>query len=129
MKILIPIIGLFFSVMAAAQNAADPKEQFFPKKLTAHQLLNLCAASSLTVSGRSRKQFCGGFISGVEESLRLLREQTSLDETPAICLPDEEPAARLSQRFVKYAAGRADLDQPAVAVVIDALKAAYPCQR
>lgn len=128
MRILIPIIGLLFSVVATAQNATAEKEQYFPKKLTAHQLLNLCAASSLTGSGRNRKRFCTGFISGVEEALRLLREQTSLHDLPAICLPDEEPAVRFSNVYVKYAAGRADLDQSAVTIAIDALKGAYPCE-
>lgn len=112
---------------AAAQSTADEQEQYFPKKLTAHQLLNLCAASSLSSSGRNRKRFCTGFISGVEETLRLLRIQSSLQSLPAICLPDGEPAAKLSQAYMKYAAGRSDLDQPAVAVAIKALQSAYPC--
>ena len=129
MRILIPVIGLLFSVVATAQDTTAEKEQYFPKKLTAHQLLNLCAASSLTSSGRNRKRFCTGFISGVEETLRLLREQASLDKLPAICLPDDEPAARFSHLYVKYAAGRADLGQPAVAIVVDALKGAYPCEQ
>ena len=64
---------------AVAQSTTDEKEQYFPKKLTAHQLLNLCAASSLTSGGRNRKRFCTGFVSGVEETLRLLRIRSSTE--------------------------------------------------
>ena len=49
----------------------DTTQPIFPQQLTASDLLTYCSSSSLTDLGRKRQRYCWGFISGVEETIRL----------------------------------------------------------
>lgn len=111
---------------AVAQERKTETETQFPQKHSAQDLLLICASSSLTVSGRSRRQYCAGFVSGVEETLRLMHRIAGPPN--AICVPARVSARHLAEVYVKYAAKRErDMDKPAVEVVVQALTDAYPC--
>ncbi len=43
-----------------------------PSRQTGAYLLKACTASALTPSGRLRRQYCAGFLAGVEEYLRVV---------------------------------------------------------
>jgi hypothetical protein len=112
----------------AAQDAAEEAGSFFPQQLTARELLTHCVSSSLTRRGREQQRYCRGFVSGVEEALRL-SAATSPGATPApFCVPPGEAARNIAYAYVRYA-GRhtTDLERPAALIVVEALKDAYAC--
>ncbi len=111
----------------AAQEGGEALE-YFPQQLTASRLLYYCAGSSLTGSGRERVKTCAGFISGVEEGVRLLEARQQLKEPSGICVPKGISASRFAKTYRKYAVKRTDDDSPAAAVVLDVLRQAYPCE-
>jgi hypothetical protein len=86
------------------------------------------ASSSLTRSGRERKSYCQGFISGIEEGIGLLETQGSLQTKASFCVPPETTSKELSDVFTGFASRRgADLDRPAAWLVMEALKHRFPC--
>jgi hypothetical protein len=127
MRYLAFILGLAVAVCAAAQEDAADGTKYFPQQLTAQELLYACASSSLTRVGRERKKFCAGFVSGVEEAVRLLETTRGPQGVARICAPVGATAANFADAYIKYASQRTDLSRPAAAVVADALKSAYPC--
>lgn len=126
----LPIIALTLSALccAAVQAQSGEQETTYPQKWTAHDLLQACASSYLTTRGRGLRKYCSGFISGVEESVRLFVEPGAAGPTGAICVPSGKTSRHFVDMFVRYAAGRtADLKKPAARLVVDALAAEYPC--
>ncbi|MCL6414402.1 hypothetical protein MIB92_01950 [Aestuariirhabdus sp. Z084] len=114
---------LVLALPAFAQEADS--EAFFPQQMNARQLLLQCSSSSMTASGRERQRYCDGFISGIEESLRLA---APLHAKQLICAPEGVRAKQLSRAFISFAnSHQADLVKPAAAVVVDALSSTYPC--
>lgn len=104
--------------------AVEPE---FPQQQSAGDLLRACASSRLTASGRERRRYCAGFVSGVEESVRLL----GLGKAAGLrlCMPVDVTAAQLADAFVRYGAAHDDrLDEPAAGVALYALSEAYPCR-
>lgn len=123
-------IGFFVTAVTLADESDDPTEKYFPQKLTAQDLLYYCAASSLSSSGRNRQNYCSGFVSGVEESVRLLDTHVGAAAEKVICVPAGQPASHFRQVYIKHAAKKTtDLERPAAMVVLEALKSAYPCDR
>lgn len=127
MRIPMLFLGLLATTGLAAQESGGDEDVYFPQQLTASELLYACASSSLSNRGRERRRFCGGFISGVEESLRLLDARQGLAGPSGVCVPKGVSATTFGEMYRKYARDGKDREKPAAAVVIDALRDAYPC--
>ena len=103
-------------------------EPQFPQQQSAGDLLRACASSRLTSTGRERRRYCAGFVSGVEEAIRLLGPAGG-HSAYRICTPPDVTASALAEAFVKYGAShKGELSDPAAAVVQHALASAYPCR-
>jgi hypothetical protein len=112
---------LFGWSAVAAQDAVENAESFFPQQLTARELLTHCVSSSLTRRGREQQRYCRGFVSGVEEALRL-------STAAPLCVPPGEAARNIADAYIRYAGRRTtDLEKPAALIVVEALEDAYPC--
>ena len=127
MRIPVLVLASLLTTSLWAQESGGDGEDYFPQQFTASELLYACASSSLSNRGRERRRFCGGFISGVEESLRLLDARQGLKVPSGICVPKGVSASAFAEAYRKYALDRKDADAPAAAVVIEALRDAYPC--
>lgn len=112
--------------MVAAQEQAVEDETRFPQQMSAKDLQRTCASSSLSDTGRQRRRYCVGFISGVEEGVRVLHKQHMLEMS--ICLPEKVSGRTLTNVFLKHTTDNpGQLERPAAQVVIDALSQTYPC--
>ncbi len=112
-----------------ANDETETNQPIFPQQLTARNLLTYCASSSLTDLGRTRQRYCWGFISGVEESMRLPQYALLQSTTSAICVPKGVSSRNLAKAYTKYAGKKgSDLDRPAAQVVVEALTTSYPCK-
>jgi hypothetical protein len=128
-KYLIFSATLLIVAPSAAQQQASDTEAYFPQQLTAKDLLFTCAASSLTSLGRERRRYCAGFVSGVEETIRLRQQQLSPEAGRSICVPPGTTARNLADTYKQYALqSGVDLTQPAAALVTAALQEAFPCR-
>jgi len=124
--IFVSLLGL---ICPAHAQSEDKSEEVLPMYLSAGGLLNDCAASSLTSLGRERRRFCAGFISGVEESMRLAQETSQNVGSDVICAPPNVSARQLAEAYVRYAnQARERLGRPAAEMVVQALRDTYPCQ-
>ena len=117
-------------LLAAAPVSADepprPMEPQFPQQQSARDLLTACASSRMTSTGRERRRYCSGFVSGVEEAVRLLGSGQAAGVS--LCTPADVTATALADAFLRYGASHeGELDEPAAGVVLYALAAAYPC--
>lgn len=116
------------SVPAIAQEVDGEPDRYFPQQLSASDLLAACASSSLTATGRTRQRYCLGFLSGVEETFRLLQLPDASTGGNRLCAPDSTSARTLANVFVRHASEPGvDLNRPAAMVVLDALKKGFPC--
>jgi len=96
--------------------------------MSAKELMVLCASSSLTAKGRIRRRYCDGFVSGIEEGLRVNSLQFPSQMPKSICVPAGINSRSMSEAFVKYASKKGvALEQPAAAVVIEALSKSFAC--
>lgn len=103
-------------------------EAIFPQQTNARQLMTFCASSNLTTRGRTQRRYCDGFVSGVEEGLRLYEFLFPVAPRVSVCVPVGTSSRELSQAFVQYATSvDVDLEQPAAAIVLEALKKKFPC--
>jgi hypothetical protein len=126
-ELLLPIL-LLEPLLASAEAPALHEDNGSPQQLSAHDLQRACAASSLTETGRQRRRFCSGFISGVEEGVRILQMQHRMDKS--VCLPPQVSTRALTNAFIDYTTRHpGQVGQPAAQLVIDALSQAYPCER
>ena len=111
---------------AGAQEPGDEPDTYFPQQLSTRDLLVACASSSLTATGRLRKRYCLGFVSGAEEAVRL--QQLRNPTRSLFCVPAGTTARALAEVFVRHASGPGvDLDRPSASVVLEALAQGYPC--
>jgi hypothetical protein len=98
----------------------------FPQQQSVRDLLKACASSSLSNLGRARRNYCAGFVSGVEEAVRLKSQLLGADSR--ICPSSRITSQQLADAYIKYANANPDqLDKPAVEVVFEALKQSFPC--
>ena len=119
-----PVLMPLCLLLAAGAARTDEPAAVHPQQLSARDLLQACASSALTASGRERRRYCDGFVSGVEEGARLGIQVPEMN----ICAPADISARRLSEAYIRYAADhRNDLGRPAAVVVMDALRETYPC--
>jgi len=127
-KHLFTLVLLGSPVMLAAQEEAVEEETGFPQQMSAQDLQRTCASSSLSDAGRQRRRYCVGFISGVEEGVRVLHRQHMLEMS--ICLPEKISGRDLTNVSLKHTTDNpGQLGKPAAQVVIDALSQTYPCPR
>ena len=130
MKIITICILFFFACgVAIGKDDTDTTQPIFPQQLTAHDLLNYCASSSLTELGRQRQRYCWGFISGVEETIRLTSHASGQPVALKICVPKGVSSRNLAKTYIQYA-GRRDtnLARPAAQITTEALSNTHPCQ-
>lgn len=114
---------------ALGNDEVDTTQLIFPQQLTARKLLTYCTSSSLTDIGRTRQRYCWGFISGVEETIRLPGQVSVHSTSQKICVPKGLSSRALAKAYISFAGRRdANLDRPAAQVVIEALSSAYPCR-
>lgn len=120
---------LLASTVFAADRPEGDFETLFPQQLSAQALLTYCASSSLSDFGRQRQRYCAGFVSGIEEAVRLISMPAAPETSPSMCVPASATARNFQDAYVRYA-GRpgTDLDRPAALVAVEALKAAFPCR-
>jgi len=111
---------------ADAQVETDEMVPEFPQQQTARDLLTACASSSISNLGRARRKYCAGFVSGVEEAIRF--KSQLLGANSRICPARGITAQQFADAYIRYANANAkELDKPAVEVVFEALKHAFPC--
>lgn len=127
MRFLVLMLGMSTAMGLAAQEDGGSPD-YFPQQLTASRLLYYCAGSSLTSSGRERVKTCAGFISGVEEGVRLLETGKLLKEPSGICVPKGTSSSEFAAMYRRYTVKRTDDDKPAAAMVLAMLGEAYPCK-
>ncbi len=103
-------------------------ETVFPQQMNARKLMTFCASSALTAKGRIQRRYCDGFVSGVEEGLRLYEYSFPVAPRVSVCVPAGTSSRELSQAFIQHATSKgAGLDQPAAAVVLEALQKKFAC--
>ncbi|MGB5585261.1 MAG: Rap1a/Tai family immunity protein [Gammaproteobacteria bacterium] len=128
MRFALLLIGFFTAAVTLAGETDESKDKYFPQKLTAQELLYYCAASALSSSGRNRQYYCSGFVSGVEESVRLLNANSRDANKNSICVPEGKPARHFRDVYIKHATKKTtDLERPAAMVVLEALESTFPC--
>lgn len=119
-------IAMLMLMDANAQVATEEMLPEFPQQQTARDLLTACASSSISNLGRARRKYCAGFVSGVEEAIRFKSQLLGADSR--ICPSTGITAQQFADAYIRYANANAkELDKPAVEVVFDALKQAFPC--
>ena len=120
-------IPLLLAATSTTAQEAEPMEPQFPQQQSARDLLLTCASSRLTSTGRERRRYCAGFVSGVEEAERVLHPGGEVARS--FCTPPDVSASALAAAFIRYGAEHDDeLDRPAARVVLRALQQAYPCE-
>ena len=127
---IINICILFFFAWGAAigKDDTDTTQPIFPQQLTAHDLLSYCSSSSLTDLGRQRQRYCWGFISGVEEAIRLTLHASGQPVALKICVPKGVSSRNLAKAYIQYASRRGtNLSRPAAQIAIEALSNSYSC--
>jgi len=103
-------------------------EAVFPQQMNARQLMTFCASSALTSKGRAQRRYCDGFVSGIEEGMRLYKLTYPSDSDVEVCVPAGTSSRALSQVFIQHASSKGrDLEQPAAAVVLEALQQRFSC--
>lgn len=121
-------VVLGYTLSASASTDKEDSDVFFPQQMSASDLMKTCASSSLTAKGRARRRYCDGFVSGVEEGMRLFQIRHSISSVPAVCVPAGTTARTLTTAFVNHASTKGvNLEQPAAAVVIEALEKVFSC--
>lgn len=112
----------------SAKASTNDVEAVFPQQLDARQLMTFCASSNLTAKGRIRRRYCDGFVSGIEEGMRLYNFTSSARLGLAACVPPGTSSRTLSQAFIQHATSKGvNLEQPAAAIVLEALQRKFPC--
>ena len=110
--------------------STDDGEEVFPQQMNAKKLMTFCASSALTAKGRNQRRYCDGFVSGVEEGMRLHKftHPADSDVDVAFCVPAGTNSRALSEAFIRHATKQdVNLEQPAAAVVLEALQRRFPC--
>ena len=127
-RAFIPLLLLLGSSAAYSADQSPVSDTLLPQRLTAQEMLYACNSSALTSSGRERRQYCAGFISGVEEGIRLLFASGDITAEQKICMPSDVTTRDLRMLYTRYAATHEQiLEKPAAMMALQALRMAYPC--
>ena len=120
---------LLWTGQALSNDTHAQTADIFPERLNAQQLLNFCNASSITNRGRQNRYYCDGFISGVEEAVRVYQPVPYEMSHARICMPPTTSTRELRNIITRYATRhRSELGKPAAQFTLSALQWAYPCQ-
>lgn len=126
------LILLLLWVISTPVPAAEMKADYdivFPQKLTANELQVFCAASSMSNTGRQRQRYCEGFLSGIEEGVRVLGLIHRKEMTPSLCMPADISAREMRSAFVRNSVGMEPAkDKPSAMFAIEVLEKSYPCR-
>lgn len=115
------------STLAAEMKAAP--DIVFPQKLTAEELQMFCAASGMSSTGRQRQRYCEGFLSGIEEGVRVLGLISGTETTPALCMPADVSGRQMRIAFVRNSVSMDPAkDKPSALYAIEVLEKSYPCR-
>jgi len=114
-------------ILSAEESVAS--DTIFPQKLTAGQLQVSCAASAMSATGRQRQRYCEGFLSGIEEGVRVLGLISRLETAPSLCVPADVSARKMRSAFVKTSAlMKPSKDKPAAMFAMEVLEKSFPCR-
>ena len=95
-----------------------------PSQQTAAYLLRACTSSTLTPSGRLRRQYCAGYLAGVEETLRVVTPSQA-----GFCPPDAITSRQLVSAYTRHVtANPKSAGQPAAVIASEALRQAFLCR-
>ena len=126
--LIVVLLGLLAAPVFSAEKS-DVPDAVFPQKLTASKLMVYCASSSMTATGRLRQRYCDGFISGIEEGVRVLTLTSRLEASPSLCVPANVSSQQIRSAFVKNSANmERSKDKPAAMFTIEVLERAFPCR-
>ena len=128
-RLLLAILMMTGTAAAQVGEPAAENDAVFPQQLSARDLLYRCNASNLTGAGRERRSYCAGFISGVEEAVRL--QQTAHGSSGLqVCMPTGITSRQLADVYSRFAGQNpAFTGKPAAEAVLGALQNAFPCPR
>ncbi len=122
------LLFLLLPLSAMTHQQLDEIESQLPQQLSAKDLLIKCSSSLLTNRGRQNRLYCYGFVSGIEEAVRLLNQQGKTDIP--VCMPSGITARRLASEFVSYTnSHKENLDKTAAEGTLQALLEAFPCDK
>ena len=128
MKLLLATLCTMLLYPLPGSASSADTESVFPQRISAQNLLTMCASSALTRKGQARRRYCDGFVSGVEEGMRLFQLGNPVESATRVCVPEGSSARVLSEAFIKHASAKGvDLGQPAAAVVLAALQKQFAC--
>ncbi|MEE4218993.1 MAG: Rap1a/Tai family immunity protein [Xanthomonadales bacterium] len=114
-------------IAAAEMEAVD--DIVFPQKLTAKELQVFCAASGMSNTGRQRQRYCEGFLSGIEEAVRVLGLIRKTEMTSFLCMPADISAREMRSAFVRNSVAMEPAkDKPSAMYAIEVLGKSYPCR-
>ncbi len=118
----IAVLAVAWPVLLMGQESVP--EPPVPSQQTAGYLLKACTASSLTPSGRLRRQYCAGYLAGVEETLRVVAPSQA-----GFCLPGAVTTRQLVSAYIRHvSANPQSAGQPAAVIASEALRQAFPCK-
>lgn len=114
---------------ALSAEKSDAADTVFPQKLTAGELQVSCASSAMSPTGRQRQRYCDGFLSGIEEGVRVLGLISRVETAPSLCVPADVSSREMRSAFIKNSAAmRPAKDKPAALFAIEVLEKSYPCR-
>ncbi|MDJ0890831.1 MAG: Rap1a/Tai family immunity protein [Gammaproteobacteria bacterium] len=117
------VFVLLLLPFAALRGQEAAPDSVAPSQQTGRYLLKACTASALTPAGRVRRQYCAGFLTGVEETLRVVAPAEA-----GFCAPESVTIRQLVTAFTRHATARPEVtDQPAAVIATQALRESFPC--
>ena len=124
------VLCVFATLLGPITSSASTEDvqPVFPQQMSAKNLMVLCASSALTAKGRLGRRYCDGFISGIEEGLRVYNLQFPTQMPKSVCVPPGTSSRSMTEAFLKYASQKdVELDRPPAAVVMEALSKSFAC--
>jgi len=129
MRTLLLMLLWVLAAPVISAEESDAPEPVFPQKLTASQLLVSCAASSMSATGRLRQKYCEGFLSGLEEGVRVHSLISKQEVAPSLCVPPDVSARQLRSAFVRNSANMTlSREKPAAMFAMKVLQHSFPCR-
>jgi len=129
MRMLFVVLLWLLAAPVVSAQGSDESDNVFPQKMTANELLVACASSAMSATGRQRQRYCEGFLSGIEEGIRVLSLMPGQEANPSLCVPADVSARQIRSDFVKNSATmKLSKDKPAARFVIKVLEKSFPCR-
>lgn len=129
MRTLFLVLLCMIAIPIPAAEERVASDTIFPQKLTAGELQVFCAASVMSKTGRQRQRYCEGFLSGIEEGVRVLGLISKMETAPSLCMPADVSAWQMRSTFVKNSAAmKPAKNKPSAMFAIEVLEKSYPCR-